>query len=491
MLKSKTTFMLGKAVERPSFIPGKPLIEIVLLFFSDLLGFIFVIGIVSLLRYVVLNSPTEALFDPQVMRTIYYVICTSLIIFFTKGLYPGWGRTSVIELKQIIEAITLAYILTSVIIFLQGSSVRFSRSVFFGSWFIAIVWLPVGRFLIRKLIARFPWWGEPVVIIGRRDGIEKAKKVLYGCPRIGLRPVAGLLINGESEHSVENPGMPVLNWSVPIQKGFQNGGIRTNILAISPSEFRIAYPDVFKHVQLSFGKTVFLIDNDIYGMTWAEPVDVAGQPALISRHSLLNPYTRFAKETIDYLLSLLVMAPVLLVGLLIALWIKLDSPGEILYTQERVGRDGKPFRVYKFRTMVMNANEVLEQVLERDENAREEWAKFHKLTDDVRVTRAGKWIRRFSLDELPQFINILRGEMSLIGPRPLIQAEIDEMGEAASMVLRVRPGLTGWWQVMGRNNLDFDDRTKLDVYYVSNWSLWLDLFVFIKSFWVLLFDLGK
>ena len=482
--------MLGQVVGRPSFIPGKPLLEIILLLLNDLLGFTIVVGSVSLVRYLLFHSPSEALLDPQVIRTVYYVVCTSVIILSTKGLYPGWGRTSVIELKQIVEALTLAYVITSVIIFLQGSSVRFSRSVFIGSWLFAILWLPVGRFLIRKLIAHYPWWGEPVVIIGRQEGIEHATKVLRGCPRLGLRPVAGLMIDCDNEHPPEDVNLPMMNWSTAVQKGFQKGGIRTNILAISPAEFRLQYPDIFKHVQLSFSKTVFLIDDDIYGMTWAEPVDIAGQPALISHHSLLNPFTRFIKETIDYILALIIMLPVLLVGLVVALWIKLDSPGAILYTQERIGRDGNPFRVYKFRTMVWNANEVLSNLLASDLKAKEEWKKFHKLTDDVRITRAGKWIRRLSLDELPQFINILRGEMSLIGPRPLVQDEINQLGQTAPLILRVRPGITGWWQVMGRNNLSFEDRTKLDIYYVSNWSLWLDLFIFIKTFWVLVFELG-
>ncbi|HEX9018997.1 MAG TPA: undecaprenyl-phosphate galactose phosphotransferase WbaP [Anaerolineaceae bacterium] len=490
MIKSKDALILPQVVEKPAFVPGKPLVEIILLFFNDLLGFLLVIGMVSAARYVFFHATREALLDPQVIRTIFYVVATSLIIMATRGLYPGWGRTSVIELKQIVEAITLAFIITSVIIFIQGSSFRFSRSVFFGSWFFAMLLLPVGRFLIRKFIARFAWWGEPVVIIGRREGILKATKVLRGCPRLGLRPVAGLMIEGEHQDPGEDAHLPVLCWSAAMQKSFQNAGVRTNILAISPAEFRMQYPDIFARVQLSFGKTVFLINDDIYGMTWAEPVDIAGQPALISHHSLLNPVTRLIKQTTDYLLALIVMLPVLLVGLIIALWIKLDSPGPVLYRHERVGRDGKHFFVYKFRTMVVNANAVLARLLERDPSARAEWEKFHKLADDVRITRAGRWIRRLSLDELPQFINIMRGEMSLIGPRPLVQAEIDELGATAPLILRVRPGLTGWWQVMGRNNLSFEERVRLDIYYVSNWSLWIDLFIYIKTFWVLLFELG-
>ena len=137
--------------------------------------------------------------------------------------------------------------------------------------------------------------------------------------------------------------------------------------------------------------------------------------------------------------------------------------------------------------MYVDSDKILSQMLQ-EPRLKEEWEKFHKLANDPRVTRIGRWIRKYSLDELPQFINILRGEMSLIGPRPLVQSEIDQMGELANIVFKVRPGLTGWWQVNGRNNLSFEERTQLDVYYVFNWSLWLDAYIVIKTFWVIFFD---
>lgn len=481
---------MRRATATVCFIPGKPWLEVFLLLLNDLVSFILAIGLVSIARYLLLQHYNDNLFDPQVMRTIGYVIAASVITLAARGLYPGWGRTSVVELKQIVGAITLAYVLISVVIFVQGASVRFSRSVFLGSWFFVVLWLPVGRFLVRKLIARFPWWGEPVVIIGQKQEIERISKLLIGCPRLGLRPVAGLRLDCETAPLAANGRLPIVPWSPGVQEEFQRSGIQTDILAISPTHFRNTYPEISKHVELSFGKTVFLINDEIYGITWAEPVDIAGQPALISHHSLLNPAIRLVKLVTDYLLALIIMPPVLVIGLVVACWIRLDSPGSILYTHERIGQNGKPFRVFKFRTMVQDADKVLLKLLAEDAEAREEWERYHKFADDVRITRAGRWIRRLSLDELPQFINILRGEMSLIGPRPLVQAEIDMLGDAAPLILRVRPGLTGWWQVMGRNNLSFEDRTRLDIYYVSNWSLWLDLFVFIKTFWVLVFELG-
>jgi lipopolysaccharide/colanic/teichoic acid biosynthesis glycosyltransferase len=136
--------------------------------------------------------------------------------------------------------------------------------------------------------------------------------------------------------------------------------------------------------------------------------------------------------------------------------------------------------------MVQNQEEVLAGML-KDPMVRAGWNHYHKLVNDQRITRAGRWLRRLSLDELPQVFNIVRGEMSLVGPRPYLQTELDQLGVAARTVLRVRPGITGWWQVMGRNNMPFQERIRLEIYYVSNWSLWLDLFIIIKTFWVVFF----
>jgi lipopolysaccharide/colanic/teichoic acid biosynthesis glycosyltransferase len=136
--------------------------------------------------------------------------------------------------------------------------------------------------------------------------------------------------------------------------------------------------------------------------------------------------------------------------------------------------------------MVQNADEVLAKMLE-DPNVHAEWEHYHKLKDDKRITRPGRWLRRTGLDELPQVINVFRGEMSLVGPRPYLHEEFENMGDAAQIVVHVRPGITGWWQVMGRSNLSFQERIRLELYYVSHWSLWLDLYIFIKTFWVVLF----
>jgi Undecaprenyl-phosphate galactose phosphotransferase WbaP len=473
--------------ESIKIIPEKLFVEILLMFISDLISFSIAFGFVNLFRYILFVNHYETIIDPQVIRTILYLVVISLILLSTRGLYPGWGRSSVVELKQIVEAITIAYVITSVIIFVQGILIDFSRSVFILSWFFVIIILPVSRFLIRKLIAKFPWWGEPVVIIGLEDKVSEAVLRLANCQRLGLRPVVGLSLN--SKKKIMKNRILIIPWSTEAQKRIQNAGVNTNILAISTNDLRSKYPQAFNHIGLSFKKTIFFLDEDLYSTMMAQPADIAGLPAIIATQSLFNPIIRFTKQIFEIMLMVIILVPVLIIGGIIALLIKLDSPGPIFFTQERIGKNRGKFNLVKFRTMVNNSDEIIEDLLNDPKN-KQEWETYHKITNDLRITRVGNWIRKFSLDELPQFINILKGDMALIGPRPLVKAEIDEIGEAATMILKIQPGITGWWQVMGRNNLTFEERTRLDLYYVFNWSLWLDLFIFIKTFWVIFFKNG-
>jgi exopolysaccharide biosynthesis polyprenyl glycosylphosphotransferase len=179
-------------------------------------------------------------------------------------------------------------------------------------------------------------------------------------------------------------------------------------------------------------------------------------------------------ELVCSAIALIVLAPLL--GL-VALVIKLDSPGTVLFSQVRVGRDGRPFRVLKFRTMVANAEDLIIDLRHRNEAD----GPLFKVHEDPRITRVGRTIRRFSIDEIPQLWNVVRGEMSLVGPRPALFSEMDQWTLELRSRLRVRPGLTGMWQVSGRSNLDFSEYVRLDLYYVDNWSLWRDLAIIAKT----------
>jgi undecaprenyl-phosphate galactose phosphotransferase len=198
-----------------------------------------------------------------------------------------------------------------------------------------------------------------------------------------------------------------------------------------------------------------------------------------------------SKRVFDVVLSILLM-PILLPALcIIGVFIKRESPGPVIFSHVRIGSGGKSVGVLKFRSMYVDAKERLEEILRADPEARAEWESSYKLKHDPRVTKIGRFLRETSLDELPQIFNVLIGEMSLVGPRPVIQDEIDKYyKEYAEYYFLTPPGITGLWQVSGRNDTSYDFRVKTDSWYASNWSLWLDLTILVKTAKVVLMREG-
>ncbi|GIV61834.1 MAG: hypothetical protein KatS3mg044_0700 [Rhodothermaceae bacterium] len=185
---------------------------------------------------------------------------------------------------------------------------------------------------------------------------------------------------------------------------------------------------------------------------------------------------RVLKRTLDIVGALFGICFLLPVWIVVTLFVKLSSPGPVLYRQRRLGQDGRIFSMLKFRSMYVDADSLLGEILQEDAALREEYTRFHKLQNDPRITPIGRVLRKYSIDELPQFWNVLVGEMSLVGPRPYLPGEIDKMkGRGLETILSVRPGLTGLWQTSGRNQLLFYERLELDIEYVERWSLALDL----------------
>ena len=189
---------------------------------------------------------------------------------------------------------------------------------------------------------------------------------------------------------------------------------------------------------------------------------------------------------LDITLIVLAAPYIILAFLAIMILIKLDSPGPVFYRQTRIGRFGRKFQIVKFRTMVENADQVLQDYLDHSPELKAQWLATHKLKQDPRVTRLGCTLRKLSLDELPQLWNILIGEMSLIGPRPIVDAEVEKYGKCFDLYIQVRPGLTGLWQVSGRNDTTYEHRVALDEYYIRNRSLMLDLQILWKTVFVVL-----
>jgi Undecaprenyl-phosphate galactose phosphotransferase WbaP len=202
---------------------------------------------------------------------------------------------------------------------------------------------------------------------------------------------------------------------------------------------------------------------------------IAQWPAAQTRS--LGAFIKRALDICGAVLLALVFFP-LMVVILVLTW---GQDGSVIYEHRRVGRGGRMFGCLKFRTMVADADQALGVLLEHDAQLRAEWARDHKLRNDPRVTRLGRFLRRTSLDELPQIWNVLRGEMSLVGPRPVVREELLRYGRNAEIYLAARPGITGLWQVTGRNNTDYRRRVALDTYYVRNQSFWLDLYILLRT----------
>lgn len=204
------------------------------------------------------------------------------------------------------------------------------------------------------------------------------------------------------------------------------------------------------------------------------------------RNNLARRYNRVLKRIFDIVVSLCGLVFVVPIGLLLGLLIYLDSPGPILFAHKRIGQGGQCFSCYKFRSMVPNAQQILSEYLAQHPEAREEWNRDFKLKDDPRITRMGKFLRKTSLDELPQLVNVLKGEMSLVGPRPIVEAEIAKYGDYIHDFYLVPPGITGMWQVNGRSDTTYEQRVEMDSWYVRNWSVWIDMVYLLKTFKVVL-----
>lgn len=216
-------------------------------------------------------------------------------------------------------------------------------------------------------------------------------------------------------------------------------------------------------------------------------LDLSSNTPIVSRILDRNLVSKnWIARVFDISLILFAAPFIILAFLVITILIKLDSPGPVFYRQRRIGRLGRKFHIYKFRTMVQNADQTLELYLDSSPELRAQWLATHKLKEDPRVTRLGSMLRKLSLDELPQIWNIIIGDMSWIGPRPIVDAEVEKYGKCFDLYIQVRPGLTGLWQVSGRNDTTYERRVELDEYYIRNRSLKLDLQILWETVFVVL-----
>lgn len=386
-------------------------------------------------------------------------------IFLLQGLYPGFGLTAVKELERVIKAVSLVFFLLAGISYLNKPFQDVSRSVLLIAWVLALAIIPLARFILRNLLSRFSWYGIPVVIFGDGEWARQVTNSFEQVPRLGWRPKAIFPIREIADDA----------WRL--------SRVGMVIVAASRNESLDSYVRILSQ---QYRKIIVVRQTDYFGSLWVETRDLDGRLGLEYSYHLLSRRAIRLKRLIDILIALLLLLAISPFFVLLAVVIVIDSPGPVIYRQQRLGQNGRLFWMLKLRTMVANAETELERLLSENPTAWEEYDKFHKIENDPRVTRVGKLLRRFSLDEFPQLWNVLKGEMSLAGPRAYLPSELEEIGDYAQIILRVNPGITGWWQVLGRHQTTFRHRLQMDEYYISNWSLWMDIYILLKTFVVVL-----
>jgi exopolysaccharide biosynthesis polyprenyl glycosylphosphotransferase len=238
----------------------------------------------------------------------------------------------------------------------------------------------------------------------------------------------------------------------------------------------------------TFGVDLRVVPDMYDGLAWSNPIEYIGQFPTIPLHcGEIHEVGLALKRTFDILFSsavLLVLAPLLVA---VAIAVKLDSPGPVFYPSERIGKKGRVFRCLKFRTMVQDAEERRAEVMHMNERD----GVLFKITNDPRITKLGRFLRKYSIDELPQFLNVLHGDMSIVGPRPPIASEVKEYKLSHLRRLNVTPGITGLWQVQGRTSPSFDSYVSLDMTYIDNWSIWLDMAIILRTIGVVVAGTGS
>jgi Undecaprenyl-phosphate galactose phosphotransferase WbaP len=399
--------------------------------------------------------------------------------FAAFGLYQGSGLNPVEELRLATLGITLVYALLGAASFFLRAAELYSRLAFIVALILSLLFVPLARAIIRGLFSRAAWWGVPVVILGAGETGKIIAQNLQKQPGLGLKLVA-FLDDDPSKHG-ELEKIPVIGGLELAPILAEQYGVRHALLAM-PGAKRERLLEIIEDYGAFFPRLYLVPDLLGVASLWASAKDYGGLLALEVRQNLLQPLSKRVKRTMDLVLVLLALPLLLPLTIFIAIAICLESKGSVFFTQERIGRGGKPFRAYKFRSMVQNAEHVLQTALEQNTTLREEWTKDQKLRHDPRVTKIGWLIRKTSLDEMPQLWNVLLGEMSLVGPRPIVQNEISRYGEAFKLYTKVTPGLTGMWQVNGRNNTTYAERVRFDAYYARNWSVWLDIYILARTF---------
>lgn len=413
------------------------------------------------------------------------IACMAYEDLYQKRL-PFWK-----EVEKTLKSCTLALIFSISLLYLAKMGEEISRTLIMITWLLTIVFIPLFRYYGKLLLIKLNIWNKAVLVFGAGKTGELIMKALARESTMGY-DIVGFL---DDNKNLKQVTQPLSDRAIPILGTFEEA--EKYIARYKVKEVIVAAPGMpAKQLVELTNKLQPMVNNvmlvpDLFGLSM-NGIEVEyffdEQTLLLNiKNQLKSGLNRLIKRTFDIVvgsIALLLCTPLLI---LLALAIKVDSKGPAIFSQERIGQRGEVFTCYKFRTMYLDGDKILKRYLRSNENAKLEWETFNKLKAyDPRVTKVGVWLRRFSLDELPQLINVIIGDMSLVGPRPYLPRERKRMADWAHDIHIAKPGITGLWQVSGRNDVEFEGRLKLDTWYVRNWSLWLDIIILLKTMRVVL-----
>lgn len=439
--------------------------------------------------------PEAAVIESRIYA--YGALCGFLMLAFAHaGHYsrrvPWWG-----QVQFICKALLLVLLVDGFTYF--SFQHPFSRYLIMANWLFVAAFLLVARQVAFMLVALSKDWRIPLVLVGDREMVTDCMYAFYADGRTGYE-VKVILLRDADESEFDLSFIPKAHPPIRLERignnyasfiknnpdyfyvfsveGFRGESRDTLINALEAADAEYAVIPSIKRLQLHGMEPHYFFGNDIM--------------LLHKRHAIEMPLARAIKRLMDVAVASLALIPLGLVLLVVVVMRKIEgSSTPLFYGGERVGRGGKMFSCWKFCTMRTDGDKVLAELLEQDPAARAEWETFQKLKNDPRIdSRISAILRKTSLDELPQLWNVFVGDMSLVGPRPILENQKEEYGEVLSSYVSVRPGLTGLWQVSGRNETSFKQRVKWDAWYIKNWSLWHDVVILFKTARVVLNNSG-
>ncbi len=460
----------------------------------DGFAIVFSLAVAYLIRSYILPLALPGFFKPglidNTLQNLWWLPLVFIFCMAYEELYqkraPFWK-----EVEATLKACFMAMFFSISLLYMAKLSGGMSRTLVLITWLCTAFLIPLFRYAGKLLLIKMHIWERPVIILGAGktgrlmlDALTREKVMGY--------TIVGFLDDNREIKEVagakSNIVRRVIGTFDDAERIISVGRVQEVIIA-APGIPSSQLVELTNRLQQSV-KNVMVVP-DLFGlsMNGIEVEYFFDEQALLLnvKNKLRSPLNRAIKRIFDIITGMATLLLLIPVMLLIAIAIIIDSRGPAFFTQERIGQNGNLFTCFKFRTMHLKGDKILTKYLKKNRQAKKEWHIYNKLREyDPRLTRMGAVLRRFSLDELPQLINVIAGDMSLVGPRPYLQREKMQMGSSYHDILVAKPGITGLWQVSGRNEIDFEGRLKLDVWYVRNWSLWMDIIFLVKTLRVVL-----